>query len=82
MGRTLKNCDRVFVDMGDRRIGIPDVFVLWDGFGVFVKRLERIMGSEPAAIRLISDNPAHEHYERTAGEVNTIGRIVWFARRL
>lgn len=81
-GGGLHSGDRVMVDLGDRNPTPPGIFAIWDGFGVVVKRLERIMGSEPAAIRLISDNPAHEPYERTAGEVNIIGRIVWFARRL
>lgn len=82
MEPTLKSGDRVLVDMGDRRVGIPGVFVLWDGDGTVAKRLELVPNSIPHKIVRISDNPLHRSYEVLAEETNIIGRIVWFARRL
>lgn len=81
-GGGLHSGDRVMVDSSDRNPTPPGIFALWDGFGVVIKRLERVPQSDPASIRLISDNPAHEAYELTGDEVNIIGRVVWFARRM
>lgn len=78
---TLHSGDRVLVNMADTRISQPGVFVLWDGDGTVVKRLEMIPGSEPAKLRRISDNPLHGDYEVLAEDTNIIGRVVWFARR-
>ena len=82
MEPTLKSGDRVLVDMGDRRVGIPGIFVLWDGDGTVAKRLELVPNSNPHKIVRISDNPLHRSYEVLAEDTNIIGRIVWFARRL
>lgn len=82
MEPTLKSGDRVLVDMSDRRIGIPGVFVLRDGDGTVAKRLEVVPNSNPQKLKRISDNPLHSTYEVLAAETNIIGRIVWFARRL
>lgn len=82
MAPTLQSGDRVLVNMADTRISQPGIFVLWDGDGTVVKRLEMIPGSEPAKIRRISDNPLHGDYEVLAQETNIIGRVVWYARRM
>ncbi|WP_353861257.1 helix-turn-helix domain-containing protein [Azospirillum formosense] len=74
--------DRVMVNLLDRAPSPPGVFAVWDGIGVVVKRLEFIPNSDPPCIVISSDNPKHRTYERTADEVNIIGRVVWFARRM
>lgn len=74
--------DRVMVNLLDRAPSPPGIFAIWDGFGVVVKRLEFIPNSDPPCIVISSDNPKHGRYERTADEVNIIGRVVWFARRM
>lgn len=81
-GTGLHSGDRVMVWLKDRNPTPPGIFALWDGFGIVVKRLERIPKSDPPAIRLISDNPVHTPYELTGEEVNIIGRLIWTARRL
>ena len=45
------------------------------------KRIEHILSSDPAKLRIMSVNPDYETYERDAEEVNVIGRVVWSARR-
>jgi len=78
----LMSGDRVMVNLADRSPSPPGVFALWDGLGVVVKRVELIMGSDPPCLLISSDNPKHRAYERTIDEVQIIGRVIWFARRL
>lgn len=82
MDPTIQSGDRILVNMADTRISQPGVFVLWDGDGTVVKRLELIPGSDPAKIRRISDNPLHGDYEVLVEDTKIIGRVVWYARRM
>lgn len=82
MSPTLESGDRVLVDVADKRPSPPGIFMLWDGDGTVVKRLERIPNSEPATLVIMSDNPHHGRYERLVEETAIVGRVVWFARRL
>ena len=61
---------------------MPGIFVLFDSMGLVAKRLEHIPGSEPHAVRVISDNHYYSPYERTVDEIHIIGRIRWFAREI
>lgn len=54
----------------------PGIFTLFDGLGLVTKRLEYIPGSEPPTIRIMSNNPRYETYERTAEEVQIVGRVI------
>jgi hypothetical protein len=82
MAPTLIAGDRVLIDTADTNPTPPGIFALYDGYGVIVKRLERVARAEPPAIRVISDNPHHSPYELSSDEVRIIGRVVWFGRRL
>ena len=82
MTPTLHSGDRVMIDTNDQRPTPPGIFALWDGIGVVVKRLEHVPNSEPALLRISSDNPNHHEYQRTFDEVNIIGRIIWYGRRV
>ena len=82
MEPTLRSGDRVLIDMGDRNVSQGGLFVLWDGDGRVVKRVERILGKRPTLLVLISDNPLHSKYEVAANDMEIIGRVVWAARRL
>lgn len=82
MEPTLKDGDIVLVDMGRAVPTPPGVFVLNDGFGLVAKRLEHIPNSDPPIVNIISDNKTYSAYERTAEEVNIVGRIRWFAREI
>ncbi|HWG06027.1 MAG TPA: S24 family peptidase [Beijerinckiaceae bacterium] len=81
MEPTLRSGDRVMVDLSHRSPSPLGIYALWDGLGVIVKRLE-YLGGDPPLIAVTSDNPGHERRKLTADEVNIIGRVVWFARRL
>jgi len=79
MEPTLRAGDRVMVDFNDVRPR-PGIFCVWDGFGIVVKRVETVHGTD--RVRLLSDNDRHTPYEVTAEEAKILGRVVWFGRRL
>ena len=82
MAPTLEDGDTVLVDL-TRRLPTPaGIFVLNDGLGLVAKRLEHFPGSDPPAVRITSDNRVYSPYERTADEINVVGRIRWFAREV
>lgn len=81
MAPTLMSGDRVIIDLSQRNPSPPGMFAIWDGVGVVCKRLELLTNTDPHRLMLISDNPKNLTYERTAEEVNIIGRVVWYARR-
>jgi len=67
--------DRVFIDL---RYTVPSpegIFALWDGFGLVIKRLQFVMGSEPTRVRVISANPSYSPYEAALDDVRVIGRF-------
>jgi hypothetical protein len=82
MTPTLISGDRIMINTDDKRPSPPGIFAIWDGFGVVVKRIEHIPNSDPPTLRIKSDNQQHNTYERTFGEVNIIGRVVWRALRV
>jgi transcriptional regulator with XRE-family HTH domain len=82
MAGTLEPGDKVIVDLGRTVPSPPGLFVLWDGLAQVAKRLEYIEGSEPARIRIISDNRVYGTYERTMEEVHIVGRIMGRWQRL
>ncbi len=82
MEPTLLDGDIVLVDLTRSCTTPPGIFVLFDGMGLVAKRLEHIPNSDPPLVRIISDNARYSVYERTADEVNIVGRIRWFAREM
>jgi len=68
--------DRILVDTGDCQPSPPGIFVVWDGLGFVVKRVEYIPHSEPPRVRIVSDNPHYSPYERTIDEAYIQGRVV------
>lgn len=76
MEPTLMPGQRVLVDTGDRLPTPPGVFVVWDGLGLVVKRLQVLPHSEPPRVRITSDNSKYEAYERTVEEAYIQGRVI------
>ena len=67
--------DRVFIDL---RYTIPSpegIFALWDGYGLVIKRLQIVAGSDPMRIRVISANSSYAPYEAGADDIKIIGRF-------
>ena len=68
--------DRILVDTGHTTPSPAGVYVLWDGLGVVLKRVEVVMGSEPKRIRIMSINSAYPAYELALDDVRINGRVV------
>ncbi len=76
MEPTLQPGQRVLVDTGDRTPSPPGIFVVWDGLGLVVKRVQVLAHSEPTRVRITSDNAKYEPYERTLAEAYIQGRVI------
>ena len=76
MEPTLQPGQRVLVDTGDCTPSPPGVFVVWDGLGLVVKRVQTLAHSEPIRVRISSDNPKYEAYERSLAEAYIQGRVI------
>ena len=82
MSPTLESGDRIMINRQDRNPATGGVFAIHDSDALVVKRVERIPATEPARLKLISDNPNHGTYEVPADDTNILGRVVWYARKL
>ena len=67
---------RVLVDTGDRKPSPPGIFVVWDGLGLVIKRVQMVPHSEPPRVRITSDNASYESYERALEEAYIQGRVI------
>lgn len=74
--------DQILVDTRRKSLAQPGAFCLWDGDGYVIKYLQKVADSDPPKIRVISLNPLYKPHEVLADEVNLIGRVVWFGRRV
>lgn len=75
MSPTVESGDRVFVDTSYQRPSPDGVYVIDEGDGPMVKRVQMIRRSEPLQIRIISDNKNHETYTLRLDDVRVIGRV-------
>jgi phage repressor protein C with HTH and peptisase S24 domain len=64
------------VDVHDCLPSPPGVFLLWDGLGLVIKRVEYLSSTEPARVRITSDNPRYAPYDRALEEAHILGRVV------
>jgi phage repressor protein C with HTH and peptisase S24 domain len=75
--------DVLLVDTRRTSLAQPGAFCLWDGDGHVVKFLEKVPGSDPAKVRVISRNDSlYGAHERLVDEINLVGRVIWFGRRI
>lgn len=83
MEPTLSSGDRVLVNLGDVNVSQPGIFVLYDGSGTVIKRIERVYDAERETIALISDNERHRRYEIVldGDHIKVVGRVIWAAKR-
>lgn len=78
---TLVPGQRVFVNTHDRKASPPGIFVVWDGLGLVLKRVEFVDHSDPPRVRIISDNPSYKTYERDLEEAHIQGRVIGSLQR-
>ena len=89
----LREGDRLVVDTARRMPGAGELFVLWDGDGLVVKRVEPVHetpgkqggkpGDErgPPRLRLLSTNPDYPAYVCRADDVHIVGKVLWKVTR-
>lgn len=75
MSPTLESGDRVMVDTTYSKPTPDGIYVIEEGDGPMVKRLQLVRRSDPAEIRIISDNKHHEPYTLRLDEIRIIGRV-------
>ena len=78
----LSEGDRLIVDTSRKVPAAGEMFVLWDGAGLVVKRVdpERDAAGAPA-LRLKSANPDYADYTALASDVHVVGKVLWTVRR-
>jgi phage repressor protein C with HTH and peptisase S24 domain len=76
MAPTFFSGQKVLVDTSNRVPTHPGIYVVWDGLGLLVKRVEHIAHSTPPRVRIYSDNPAYSARETELEEANIQGRVV------
>ena len=79
----LSEGDRLLVDTARRVPETGEMFVLWDGGGLVVKRVEheRTDGGAPE-LRLKSANPDYDDYTCLAEDIHIVGKVLWTVRRM
>ena len=71
------------IDVADNHPEPAGTFVLDDGHGLVVKRLELLTPQDNEAkvkLRICSMNSAYAPYRRAFEDVRIIGRVIWMAR--
>ena len=82
MAPEMRAGDRVFVDTTKRTPATGELFVVWDGNGLVVKRIETVHDTDPPRLRLLSDNPSYAPYTCLASEAHIVGKVLWTLRRV
>lgn len=83
MSPQLENADVIMIDTSMRDAEKAGIFVLDDGLGLVVKKLELIRPAEQGAqqkVRISSANSAYPPYRRAYEDIRIIGRVIWMAR--
>lgn len=75
MSPTLESGDRVLVDTTYAKPTPDGIYVVEEGDGPMVKRLQLVRRSDPAEVRIISDNKNHEPYTLRLDDIRIIGRV-------
>ncbi len=73
--------DRIVVDTARRVPAEGELFVLWDGDGLVVKRVGKARDAGPPRLRLISANPDYAPYTCLAEEAHIVGKVLWTVRK-
>ena len=82
MEPTLRSGDKLLVDSTRNNPAVPGLYVLGLEDMAVVKRIELIPGSNPARLRISSDNQLHHAYETDASTVKIIGWVAAKVSRL
>jgi phage repressor protein C with HTH and peptisase S24 domain len=75
MSPSLEGGDRVIIDTSYTRPTPDGIYVIDEGYGPMVKRLQLVRLSNPPEVRIISDNKNHYEYTLKLEDVRIIGRV-------
>lgn len=75
MSPSLESGDRVLVDTTYAKPTPDGIYVIEEGDGPMVKRLQIVRRSDPPEVRIISDNKHHEPYTLRLEDIRIIGRV-------
>ena len=80
----MREGDRIVVDISRKTPATGETFVLWDGNGIVVKKVDLAPGEGggPRRIRLVSENTDYPPYTRLAQDVHFLGKALWVVRRM
>ena len=82
MSPDLEDGDTILIDLGQNHPRPAGIFVLDDGHGLVVKRLEFVPHDEEPRVRILSSNADYVPYRRKLSDIRIIGRVIWMARPL
>lgn len=82
MAPSLVAGDTVLIDTNRTAPSPGGLFAIHDGVGVIVRRLEAILNSEPARLRIHAENERYQKHDQCLSETTIFGRVVWFARAI
>ena len=80
MAPTLLSGDTLLVDISQTAPATPGMFLIHDGRGLTVRRLEYSAGN--TRLRVTADSPDFKPYECSIADASIAGRIVWWSRTL
>lgn len=75
MSPTLQSGDRIIIDTGHSQPSPDGIYVIDEGDGPMVKRLQLVRRSDPPEVLIISDNPHHKEYTLRLEDVRIVGRV-------
>ena len=78
----LSEGDRLLIDTSRRNPATGEMFVLWDGTGLVVKRVEICTDDRAMpALRLKSANSDYDDYTVRASEAHLVGKVLWTVKK-
>jgi phage repressor protein C with HTH and peptisase S24 domain len=80
MEPTLRNNDIVLIDRTRTSLDHDGLFILRFGEALHCKRIGR--GRSRSTVHVISDNRLHPTFEMDRSEIEVIGRVLWYGRKV
>lgn len=74
MSPTIRDEDLVLIDVTTKDIQDDKIYVIQDGHGLLVRRLQLEPGGQ---VRALCDNPTHREFAVSRGALEIVGRVVW-----
>lgn len=74
--------DRLLVDTSKQVPETGELFVLWYGNGIVVKRVESVTGAGEPGLRMTSTNADYGDYIAPAGDIYIVGKVLWLVRKV